>query len=35
VTPADFRIEASAVFLLGCGVLAANAFLYGPNRIIN
>ena len=32
--PADFRIVAPAVFVLGCGILAAQAFLYGSAPII-
>jgi AAHS family 3-hydroxyphenylpropionic acid transporter len=32
--PADFRIVAPAVFVLGCGVLAAQAFLYGSAPVL-
>jgi AAHS family 3-hydroxyphenylpropionic acid transporter len=32
--PAEFRIVAPAVFVLGCGVLAAQAFLYGSAPVI-
>jgi MFS transporter, AAHS family, 3-hydroxyphenylpropionic acid transporter len=32
--PADFRIVAPAVFVLGCGILAAQAFLYGSAPVI-
>jgi len=32
--PADFRIVAPAVFVLGCGILAAQAFLYGLAPVI-
>jgi AAHS family 3-hydroxyphenylpropionic acid transporter len=32
--PADFRIVAAAVFVLGCGILAAQAFLYGSAPVI-
>jgi AAHS family 3-hydroxyphenylpropionic acid transporter len=32
--PADFRIVAPAVFVLGCGILAAQAFLYSSAPVI-
>jgi len=32
--PADFRIVVPAVFALGCGVLAAQAFLYGSAPVL-
>jgi MFS transporter, AAHS family, 3-hydroxyphenylpropionic acid transporter len=32
--PADFRIVAPAVFVLGCGILAAQAFLYASAPVI-
>jgi MFS transporter, AAHS family, 3-hydroxyphenylpropionic acid transporter len=32
--PADFRVVAPAVFVLGCAVLAAQAFLYGSAPVI-